>query len=311
MSDKRERRYRRLLALYPRDHRERHGEEMLGVVLDGRPSWREGVDLVGGAIVLHLRRVLGLDGRVHRRDVLSIVSLLGPIVILSAAAGDLHEVAWWIKAGTLADMPASQIPDASAWVMWLVAAMLALFGLRQLAAIAAWSATGLYLVMAGLYANYTWSYESAGWMLLGVFTAIGLTWSPGPRRGRQLIGRRGIAYALAGDAVAVLCQLFTPRFLPVGGRVFELSEWLVFGALAAGVYLACRSVDSRRTGRRAAFVLALPAVAFTLQMVELSIVGPPLYWRRSVEIVVFYGIPTLMVLAGMGILRPVRKSLPS
>ncbi|MGW4400070.1 hypothetical protein ACWEHA_32680 [Amycolatopsis nivea] len=33
-----ERRYRRLLALYPRAHRAAHGEEMLGVLLDGAGS---------------------------------------------------------------------------------------------------------------------------------------------------------------------------------------------------------------------------------------------------------------------------------
>ena len=59
-----ERRYRRLLAWYPRDHRERNGEEMLGVLLAGSsdrrgPRWRETVDLLWGAVRMHLRRVHG------------------------------------------------------------------------------------------------------------------------------------------------------------------------------------------------------------------------------------------------------------
>jgi hypothetical protein len=60
-------RYRRLLAWYPRDHRERHGEEMLGVLLAGaedrtRPSRKETADLLLGALRLHLRRTVGMDG---------------------------------------------------------------------------------------------------------------------------------------------------------------------------------------------------------------------------------------------------------
>jgi hypothetical protein len=49
-------RYRRLLALYPPEHRARHGEEMLGVLMTaavpGRryPGRAESAALIGGAI---------------------------------------------------------------------------------------------------------------------------------------------------------------------------------------------------------------------------------------------------------------------
>jgi hypothetical protein len=308
VSETQERRLQRLLALYPRDHRERHGEEMLGVLLDSSPGPRDYLNLVGGAIALHLRRVFGLDGGVDRRDVLAIVSLLGPIVVLTAAVGDLHEVAWWIKTGDLAHMPLSQVPDAPVWAAWLIVAVLGLFGLRRTAAVFAWLAVVAHLVIPELVMNYTWSYASRGWLLLGLFTAIALTWSAGPVRGRELVGVRGIVLALAAVAVAMACQLFAPRYVLVDHWAYEVSVNLVYLAVAVGAFLACRSARNRRTGRRAAFVLALPAVAFALEMVALSIVGPPLFWVPVVTAAVLYGIPTLMVLAGNGILRPIRRT---
>jgi hypothetical protein len=59
-----ERRYRRLLGLYPRSYRERHGEDMLGVLLneserDGRarrrPRLSAALDLVRSAFLVHTR----------------------------------------------------------------------------------------------------------------------------------------------------------------------------------------------------------------------------------------------------------------
>ncbi|MFC0430438.1 hypothetical protein [Kutzneria buriramensis] len=308
MSETQERRLRRLLALYPRDHREAHGEEMLGVLLDSSPGWRDGLNLVGGAIALHARRLLGLDGGVNRRDVLAVVGLLGPLMILTAAVGDLHEVAWFTKNGGLADMPLSQVPDAPVWAVWLVVAGLVLFGLRRTAAVFAWLADIVHLVIPYKASNWTWSYESKGWLLLGLVTAIALTWSAGPARGRKLVGRRGIVLTLATVAVAMSCQLFAPRFVMIGRWPLDMSEWLVYLALAGGACLACRSVPNRRTGRRAAFVLALPAVAFALEYVEVTIIGPPLYWVPAVEATVLYGIPVLLVLAGNGVLRPIRRT---
>ena len=312
VSDKVERRYRRLLALYPRDHRERHGEEMLGVLLDSSPNGRDGLDLVGGAIVLHLRRVVGLDGGVNRRDVMAVVGLLGPIVLLTGAASDLHEIAWWIKAGALADMPYRQVPEAPAWGAWLVVAILTLFGLRRTAAMMAWLASAtLLVIMARVHVSYAGDPMNDAWLMLGVLTAISLTWSAGPSRGKELVGRRGILLAIAGVTVSILLMAVTPSLYAVGFWAYELGPWLATGTLALGCYLACRPVSDRRTGRRAAFVLALPVVTAMVVYVLKMIVGPPIFWVPVITDTAFYGIPILMVLAGNGILRPVRKSLPS
>ncbi|MFI9379903.1 hypothetical protein [Kutzneria sp. NPDC052558] len=307
----REKRYRRLLALYPRDHRERHGEEMLGVLLDGNGGWRDGLDVAGGAIALHTRRLFGLDGGVRLRDVMAVVSLLGPIVMLAGAATDLHEIAWWIRAGDLADMRFEQVADAPVWAAWSVVAVLVLFGQRRAAAVSAWTAVVVHLLFMSMLKGYASTYQNAGWLLLGVFTAISLRWSAGPVRGREMVGRRGILVAFAGAAGSGLLLALSPRLILFPAQVWFLGPLLVYGALALGCHLACRPAADRRTGRRAAFVLALPAVAYVLEDVLVAIVGPPMYWIPLVTNLVFYGLPILMVLAGNGILRPIRKSLPS
>ncbi len=127
----------------------------------------------------------------------------------------------------------------------------------------------------------------------------------------NFVGTRGILLAFGGVAVDGLTVAFTPRLAAFGFRVWQLGPFLTYGAMALGGYLACRRIRDRRTARRAALVLALPAATFLLDMVLVMLVGPPLYWISAIDFVLFYGLPALMVLAGNGVLRPVRKSLPN
>ncbi|OLF17149.1 hypothetical protein [Actinophytocola xanthii] len=129
-----ERRYRRLLALYPRDHRERTGEEMLAVLVAdagdrSRPGWRETANLLWAAARLHLRRLVAADGGVEPGDVLAVVSLLGPVALLAGAAGSVHELAWWVRAGAVGQLPWSeQVPDLPVWLVWFAVAVAACSG---------------------------------------------------------------------------------------------------------------------------------------------------------------------------------------
>jgi hypothetical protein len=308
----REKHYRRLLALYPQDHRATHGDEMLGVLLAANGGWRDDLNLVGGAIALHTRRVFNLDGGVPLRDVMAIVSLLGPLILLTGAASDLHEIAWWVKGGGLAEMPYTQIPEAPAWAAWFVVAVLALYGLRRLAALMSWVAcVTLLVIISQIRWNYAGDPSNVGWMLLGVFTAISLTWSAGPRRGLELVGRRGILFALAGVTTSILLIAITPSLYWVSFTAYLLGPWLALAALTLACYLSCNRVPHRRTGRHAAFLLAVPVVSDGLQYVLVSIVGPPMYWVPIVTNTVFYGVPLLIVLAGNGVLSRIRNSLPS
>ncbi|EWM19548.1 hypothetical protein [Kutzneria sp. 744] len=309
----REQHYRRLLALYPSDHRRQHGEEMLGVLLAAHGGWRDDLDLVRGAAALHLRRTFNMDGGVSLRDAMVVVSLLGPILLLSGAAPDLHEIAWWFKAdGLVAVVPYEQVPDWPAWAAWAVVAVLTLFGARRPAAAMAWVACAVHLTIISAFPiNYAANYENTGLLLLGVFTTIGLTWSAGPARGKELVGRRGIWLAFGGVALSTLMVAMMSALYALGFWAYLLGPWLAWATFVFGGCLACRRVPDRRTGRHAAFVLALPLVSNLVDYGLFALLGPPLFWTPSVTTALFYGIPTLMVLAGLGILGRIRRSLPN
>jgi hypothetical protein len=308
----REQHYRRLLRLYPQDHQATHGEEMLGVLLAANGGWRDDVNLIGGAIALHARRMCNLDGGVPLRDVMAVVSLLGPIVLLAGAAPDLHEIAYAIKTSSSFVSVPHEIPDWPVWVAWLAVAVLAMVGTRRSAAAVAWVAAAAQVVtISAVRISYAAHYETIGLLLLGVFSAIALTWSPGPTRGKELIGRTNIRFAFAGVALTMVLLVITPTLYGMGFRVYRLEPWLASVALVMGAYLACRRVPGRRTGRHAAFVLALPVVATLVADLLIGLLGPALFWTPVATVALFYGIPILMVAAGNGILSRIRKSLPS
>jgi hypothetical protein len=114
-----ERRYRRLLALYPKAHRREHAEEMIGVLFaaadyDARiqapkpVAWalRSGqhvadcADLVAGAARIRGRLVMDRLKRAARSswlvrdrrwsDALAVISVIAPVLLLVAALAEFH-----------------------------------------------------------------------------------------------------------------------------------------------------------------------------------------------------------------------------
>lgn len=263
-------RYRRLLAWYPRDHRERHGEEMLSVLLDGagertRPSRRETSDLLRGALRLHLRRVVGADGGIDHRDVLAIVSLLGPVVVLAGAAPVLDWLAGSLQSGSPWSWvrTINNIPHAPVWGIWLVVAVLSLARMRRTAAVGAWLGTAgfLFTPLLGYIMFWDSVVADTGWMLLGAVVAAALTWSPGPARGWELVGGARIvllAGAVATSVVLVMKSLGTYDLLsfPVGQvAVLRGASQLVVWGLALALLVAGPVMAGgvrTREGRRAA-----------------------------------------------------------
>lgn len=293
-----ERRYRRLLPLYPRDHRESTGEDMLGVLMAGagdrtRPGWRETADLLWNAARLHLRRVLAADGGVDTRDVLAIVSLLGPLVVLAEAVPGLHELAWFLKTGGPGSIPwLYHAPDAPLWVLWFVVAVFAMMRWRVAAAVGAWLGTAGFVLLE-IYASFQhlWTSLDAGWVLLGALTALGLTFSPGPARGLELVRPRGVVVMAASVAVIGLLAVLSFSGLSSGW------PWLVL--LAA---CAVNAAGNTRVGRRAALILAVPVIPVVLW----HLAGE---FAHEVNIVLYYGVPLSVVLAGGALpRRPWRRT---
>lgn len=297
-----EKRYRRLLALYPRDHREQHGEEMLDVLVADagtrtRPGWKDTADLLWGAFRLHLRRMVAADGDLDPRNVLAIVSLLGPIAMLVGATSSLHEVAWWVQADAVLEMPVwEQAPDTPVWFVWLAVAVLAVCRKRRTAAIGAWAGTiGLVLVATVSQRTWLWAYAEAGWVLLGAVTALALTLSPGPARGRELAGRAPVLVMAATAVVVVTIGVLGYReTLADAARLVVL---VVGAAVAAGT--------GSRTGRRAAVVLLVPVMTVVIEAVVVSI--DSFRPNGTVTALIFYGVPLVVLLALGGLPRGVRR----
>lgn len=280
-----ERHYRRLLALYPRDHRERHGDEMLGVLLAaGR---RDTANLLWNAFRLHLRRVVAADGGIDPRDVLSIVGLLGPVALLAGAATGLHEMAWFIQAGSLWEMPLwSQFKEGPVFAAWVVVGVCALAGWHRVAAVGAWLATAGFVALA-LFSPWSPPVDP-GWVLLGALTSVALTWFPP----RGLVGGRAVLIL----AVTVIAA----NAFGVFGYGNTKLEWARIGVLVVGIVAA--SAPSTRVGRRGALVLLVPVMT--------AVLGTYLWVVRipdSARTAIFYAAPLVVLLALGGLPRRIRR----
>jgi hypothetical protein len=312
-------RYRRLLAWYPKDHRERHGEEMLDVLLAGagdreRPSRKETVDVLRGALRLHLRRMTGADGGIDHRDVLAIVSLLGPIVILAGAVTVVETMHPMLLRHPILDPRAWLImaPEAPWFAMWSVVAVLSLFRLRKTAAAGAWLTVLMFPPLASISYRLYWNHtaEFAGWLLLGLLIATALTWSPGPARGWELVGRRRVVVLAAAVVVSVLLVLksfgdYVVLSMPLEWMVevhgaFRMSLWfLALAVLVAGALVA--GGVRTREGRHAALMLSVPVMVGLV-----TFVLPKTYDAVPAAVAICYAVPVAVVLVFGGLPRRAR-----
>ena len=87
-----ERRYRRLLAWFPAEHRREYGEEMISVLLASAPEGRrrprlaDAFDLMAAGLRARLRRRGGGLGDAHWPDALAVCSVALPVTLLAGLA---------------------------------------------------------------------------------------------------------------------------------------------------------------------------------------------------------------------------------
>ncbi|MEX2558243.1 MAG: hypothetical protein WEB06_21745 [Actinomycetota bacterium] len=268
-----ETRYRRLLALYPRDHRAAHEEEMIGVLLavakPGQrwPGIRDTADVLRGALLIRLRRAR--PERLGREwsDALAIVSVLASVLMCvglgSFAGGFLvlnvieHSGSWnsvYVVLGVVV-------------LAWPAVLFLALVGLRRTSVTAAWVVAVLGALGAG---------EMQEWAGLGLLAALALTWSPGPARGVALLGRsRVIAYLVGAAAlVAVFAYGVSDDVELRPSWITAREAWVAF---CLGVLLVARVAFRFNTAwaRRVSLLLALPLTAIVVAIFRNSNLWSP------------------------------------
>ncbi len=233
-----ERRYRRLLTLYPKAHRREHAEEMIGVLFaaadyDARirapkpVAWalRTGqhvadcADLVAGAARIRGRVVVNRVKQAARSgwmvpdrrwsDALAVVSVIAPLLLLVAALAEFHlpqavasSLAGHPQWRLTATLGLGDLPLAAGAP---AVAVLALLRLRRLAGLSA-IAAAIGQVAAAMQrpaAPFT-GYSNpvvAFTVLLACTAAAALLISPGPDRGLALLTRGGAVLIGAGALV--------------------------------------------------------------------------------------------------------------
>jgi hypothetical protein len=142
MSATLEDRYRRMLAMYPAEHRRKHQDEMLGVLMTGaragqhRPGLADTANLAWGALLIRLRPARPGTAWPLWRDALAVASVLLPLMVLAYSG--------LLSVATLATLRAGSPifnalagSDAKFLGGWTLVAVLALLRLRRTAALAA------------------------------------------------------------------------------------------------------------------------------------------------------------------------------
>lgn len=260
-------RYRRLLRWYPRDHRSDHEEEMLGVLMAAarpgqeRPALRETGDLIRGGLQVRAARAVARAAGTGWRDALAVTGVLVPL-IMSLNAVRLG-FAWWFD--HTFDTPFTRThPDWSAWAIWPLVAVLALFiGARRTAGIAAITAIIWWAAIVGdEYLRYdaTAAVVAIWWPLLGLVAIAGLAVGPGPRQGVKVLRRNKTLLAAAGVLLAIWASNELLPYL-ISGETFWAVRDLASGlaAVVAGVLAVSSPV-----GRRLIVLLSTPVASFLL-----------------------------------------------
>ena len=292
--------YRRLLALYPKNHRREHAEEMVGVLLaaDGdarvrapKPvAWAlrfgqhtaDSADLVGGALRIRGRIALNRLHRTHWlswtvrdqrwSDALAVVSVVAPLLLLVAAltefripqavASSITGHPHWGLTATLglADLPMAAGAPGVTLLVFLRLRRLA--GLGALATAIGQIAAGAVPAFAG-YADPAVAFT----VLLSGTAAVALLLSPGPDRGLALLTRSGTA--LVGAAALILGGFSVGGDAWFGARPARFDDFggkvagLPADLLIAAVLIAAAGACLRApVSRRVLVLLAIPVIPY-------------------------------------------------
>jgi hypothetical protein len=212
-----ERRYRRLLAWYPAGHRLAYGEEMIGVLMAAapegasRPGLAGAFDLIRGGLRARIRSgwrwLTGTDWA----DALAVCSVAVPLIL----AG--YFTARWLReviAGVLSGYagPVHVQVESGLVVLALAVPPLLAVRWRRTAAVVAVALAGWYLIYVfGSLPGYIFHLGQWPWLVQGdgissslalLLGAAALAFSPGPRRGIEILTARSWL-VLIGPGVAM------------------------------------------------------------------------------------------------------------
>ncbi|MGA5298353.1 hypothetical protein ACPCHT_00410 [Nucisporomicrobium flavum] len=160
-----EMRYRRLLAVYPAQHRTAYADEMVAVLMDGArpgqrlPSLREAADLLWCGFAARARRAVRSPDPA-RREAAAIAGLIGAVMLAAVAVRRLY------LASSMGFAEGAPVRDVAVRALvWTVVAALVLVGLRRTAA--ALAVLGVLVEAAAIVV----------WLPVEAFRPIRMSWA--------------------------------------------------------------------------------------------------------------------------------------
>ena len=283
-----ERGYRRLLACYPQPFRSEQGEEVLAVLMAGarpgqrRPGLAEAADVIKSALRMRLRPAGAALRYPDWADGLAVFSVLAPLLLLAVAVLEValpyrppHTLRaarvfggyYQIGGLSLIHQPGFGIAVGCQ----VIVAASVLLGLRRLA-LAAVAAAAAFWIAAhyGITAHYWIPYPL---QLLTVsvvmLEAAALIASPGPRRGRALMGWGHVAVLLLAAAAVQVSTLLYDAASPPVSFVTPRSLAAVYFAVSVVPAVAAAGVTVAVKMNR--YFLLLLAAMFYPYVVQLAV----------------------------------------
>ena len=260
-----ERRYRRLLAWYPAQHRHAHGEEMIGVLLasaqDGqrRPRPADALNLALGGLRIRARAVLAGSFGPSFTDALAVYSLAIPVMWMFVLLTWAAATAWVMPRSGASGTFALAATIGALLLSAAVPLVLAWRGRRAAAVAVAFLPAALFTCAAG------WAPPSLGFAsadsLFAVLQVVALAASPGPRRGARVMTRWtwGVVCA-AGVAAAVPLYAIAFWRMPAGAAA------LTFGAVALTAAAALLLTIPKPVAARLIVLLTAPVYLSALSI---------------------------------------------
>lgn len=233
-----ERRYRRLLAWYPWEHRRTYEDEMLGALLaDARPGQRwpapgDAANLVITAVRARLGLTVRQVGDRAWHDASAVFGLLAAFLLVLWTVGTVAARAAWVLGNPEYSFGPWHGADPYGWVragLWCLVVAAVPIGLPRLAASFAWAAVLVEVVTLGSgYATEPVFVVEALWpAVLGLVCAAALTVPAPRRRAVSILGRSRVLF-IGGCFAFLLLGMTGYAYRGYNGTIqLPILNWLV------------------------------------------------------------------------------------
>lgn len=282
-----ERRYRRLIVLFPAEHRREYAEEMIGVLLASaprgrrRPGLADALDLIAGGLRARLRRRGSSPAGARQRDALAVCSLVLPVMTLAA----LTVSYLW---NLLPTLDFSGVSDFYLPALALALPALTAMRYRRTAAMAAIVAAGWFWFLLIRSATIWIDGLEASYCIALLVQGIALAGSPGPRRAAAIMTWRTWLVLAAAGLTMGAASLYYPWSLDMWQAAAVVLAFLA--AVGAGLAVTLPAP----TALRLLLLLAVPAVPCTVWVLQFAAAMTGNATRHPFPVLAF--LPTLLLL---------------